>query len=111
MLLHGNKGNAPLVSRELEEDHAVSPDSERGAYDFSTDGGDSLVMPPMVDLASQGLRRSPRLANQKRPNYACSVLKNFCKFAYSRKKVGGWWPNSAFDFQSCFCLRGSVRLS
>ena len=54
--------------------------SEGGDYDFSTDGGDSLVMPQMVDLAFQGLQRSPRLAGQKRPNYACSVLKNFCAF-------------------------------
>ena len=66
------------MSQEIEEDHAISPDSEGGAYDFSTDGGDSLVMPQMVDLASQGLRRLPRLAGQNRPNYACSVLKKFC---------------------------------
>ena len=74
------KAILPIVSQELEEDHAASPDSEGGAYDFSTYGGDSLVMPQMVDLASQGLRHLPRLAGQKRLNYAYSVLKKCCAF-------------------------------
>ena len=37
-------------------------------------------MPPMVDLAAKGLRRSPRLANQERKKYACSMLKIFFAF-------------------------------
>ena len=51
-----------------------------GDYDVSADGGDNLAMPPMVDLASQCLRRSPRLANQERKNHVCSMLKKFCSF-------------------------------
>ena len=42
--------------------------------------GDDLTMPLMVDLDSQGLRRSLMLVNQKQENYACSMLKKFCAF-------------------------------
>ena len=55
MLLMAIEATFPLcISQELEEDHAVSPDSEGGAYDFLTDGGggDDMIMSPMIDLAS-----------------------------------------------------------
>ena len=49
-------------------------------YAVFSDEGDDLTMPPMVDLASQGLRRSPRLVTQELKNYACSMLKKICAF-------------------------------
>ena len=72
--------NIPAVSQGIADAPVARAESKRGDYDVSNDGEGDLTMPPMIGLASQGLRRSPRLANQERKNYACSMLKNFCAF-------------------------------
>ena len=60
----------------------------------------------MVDLASQGLRCLPRLAGQKRPTYACSVLKNFCAFGMVLA-VGMLAPSSVFSHAHA-CVKSAV---
>ena len=75
-----SRHNISAVSQDIDDAPVVREESKGGDYDVPSDEGDDLTMPHMVDLASQGLRRSPRLANQERKNYACSMLKKFCAF-------------------------------
>ena len=76
----GSTHNVPAVSQDTDDTPVVGAESEEGDYAVFSDEGDDLTMPPMVDLASQGLRRSPRLVTQELKNYACSMLKKICAF-------------------------------
>lgn len=71
----------PNVTQDLEEDiMATSSFSEEEDHSSFSQDIYNMKMPDMIYFNSQGVRRSPRLANKEFKRYACSMLKKFCAF-------------------------------
>ena len=62
----------------ITQDDTMDESTTHDTNDFVNFGGES-EMPPMLNLQTAGLRRSPRIAKLKRPWYKCNLIaKCFC---------------------------------
>ena len=103
----GSTPNVPAVPQDIGDTPDVRAESEGGDYDVSSDGGDDLTMSPMVDLFSEGLRRSPKLTTQERKNYTCSMLKKFCAFGMFLAAILSQ-PLNVFSHAHAYCVKSGV---